>query len=94
MTQHSDNVERALAAVDKILNSKELGDQFIQTSINDDVLELYGNRAGLLKVAQAALKLASKATPGSHFNFDAASELDACEQALEIGFKLADWELS
>lgn len=94
MPNISDDILNVQSALDDIIKSSDLRDYYLATTVDEGVLELYGNQLGLLKLAADVLKLAMRTAPGSHVNFDNASNLIECEQALEIGFRLADWELN
>jgi len=94
MSDISDEISKIQSALADLISSQDLENSYLATSTHEAVLELRGNQLGLLKFAQDVLKLAMKSTPGSHINYDAASNLTDCEYALQIGLCLADWEIN
>ena len=94
MSDVSDEIFKIQSALADLISSQDVKNSYLATSTHEALLELHGNQLGLLKLAQDVLKLAMKSTPGSHINYDAASNLTECEYALQIGLSLADWEMN
>ena len=81
--QLREDVDRLLAGLDE--------DVFLCLARSDEGLVLEGNRAGLVRLAAIALRLATNPAPGSHLHLDAASELDEADSSLVLGFRQAPW---
>jgi hypothetical protein len=76
--------------VDRLLGSLD-EDVFLSLARSDEGLVLEANRAGLVRLASIALRLATDPAPGSHLHLDAASELDEADSSLVLGFRQAPW---
>lgn len=53
---------------------------------------LSGNREGLIYFASILLSLASEASPGQHFHYDAHTVLTECEVPMILQYLPAPWE--
>jgi hypothetical protein len=57
-----------------------------ERDVNGDLI-LAANSCGLVRLASVILELSTR-QPGAHVHFDAASELESCEQGLVITHKV------
>ena len=76
-----------VAELDTFIENMDNGSMYLETVFEDGVLEINGNEEGLMKFAIQVLKLANSRTEGSHFNYDEASMLSACDLPFEVRFQ-------
>ena len=88
------DLDSIVGSLEKILEADETQFAFLESKIEGEHLSINGNKNGLIRIARAALMLASGKNSGNHFHFDSAGELDLCEQPFVVRYKHADWELN